>query len=70
MAEAGILAKKTKDKQNCERQKRLPQEIERLKKELNKRVAQGGNRLDNEETLKLSQRLDELLVEHLLEELG
>jgi len=70
MAGTGILTKEMKDKQNCEKQKRLPQEIERLKKELNKRIAQGGNGLSNEETMKLSQRLDELLVEHLLGELG
>jgi len=70
MAGTGILTKEMKDKQNCEKQKCLPQEIERLKKELNKRIAQGGNGLSNEETLKLSQRLDELLVEHLLGELG
>ncbi len=48
----------------------LPQEIERLKNELNKKVAQGNTRLNNKETLELSQKLDKLLVQHLQDELG
>ncbi|MDI9514437.1 MAG: aspartyl-phosphate phosphatase Spo0E family protein [Clostridiaceae bacterium] len=48
----------------------LPQEIEKLKVELNRKVAQGSKGLNNEETLELSQKLDELLVQHLQDELG
>jgi len=66
MAGTGLLTKEAGDKENCEKQERLPQEIERLKIELNKRIAREGSGLNNEETLKLSQKLDELLVEHLL----
>ncbi|NLC04216.1 MAG: diguanylate cyclase, partial [Tissierellia bacterium] len=60
--------KKTKEKQNSDKLKYLIQEIEKLRDELNKKVAQGGKGLNSEETLKLSQRLDELIVEHLLDE--
>jgi len=34
---------------------------------LNKKVVQGGKGLNNEEALKLSQRLDELIVKYLLD---
>ncbi|GFN35654.1 aspartyl-phosphate phosphatase Spo0E family protein [Tepidimicrobium xylanilyticum] len=47
--------------------KYLIQEIEKLRDELNKKVVQGGKGLNNEETLKLSQRLDELIVKYLLD---
>lgn len=60
--------KKSKDKQDSKKLKHLLQEIEKLRDELNKKVAQGGKGLNSEETLKLSQRLDELIVEHLLDE--
>ena len=60
--------KKSKEKQNSEKLKHLLQEIEKLRDELNKKVTQEGKGINNEETLKLSQRLDELIVKHLLDE--
>lgn len=58
--------KKTKEKQNSTKLKYLIQEIEKLRDELNKKVVQGGKGLNNEETLKLSQRLDELRADKIL----
>jgi len=60
--------KKSKDKQDSKKLKHLLQEIEKLRDELNKKVTQEGKGINNEETLKLSQRLDELIVKHLLDE--
>jgi len=61
-----------KNELDCQREhdSDLPQEIEKLKVELNRKVAQGSKGLNNEETLELSQKLDELLVQHLQDELG
>lgn len=61
-------AKKSKDKQDSKKLKHLLQEIEKLRDELNKKVTLEGKGINNEETLKLSQRLDELIVKHLLYE--
>ena len=60
--------KKSKEKQNSEKLKHLLLEIEKLRDELNKKVTLEGKGINNEETLKLSQRLDELIVKHLLDE--
>ncbi len=60
--------KKSKDKQDSKKLKHLLQEIEKLRDELNKKVTLDGKGINNEETLKLSQRLDELIVKHLLDE--
>ena len=60
--------KKSKEKQNSEKLKHLLREIEKLRDELNKKVTLEGKGINNEETLKLSQRLDELIVKHLLDE--
>lgn len=49
--------KKSKDKQDSKKLKHLLQEIEKLRDELNKKVTQEGKGINNEETLKLSQRL-------------
>lgn len=69
MAGEGRLEKDPKEKQRCKGLQHLPQEIEKLKTELNLKVTQNGEKLNNEETLELSQRLDELIVNHLLNEL-
>lgn len=45
------------------------QEIEGLRTELNLKAAQGDNEINSEETLKLSQRLDDLIVKHLMDEI-
>lgn len=60
--------KKSKERQNSEKLKYLLQEIEKLRDELNKKVTQEGKGINNEGALKLSQRLDELIVKHLLYE--
>ena len=60
--------KKSEEKQSSKELKHLLQEIEKLRDELNKKVTQGGKGINNEETLKLSQRLDELIVKYLLDE--
>jgi|GEM_PF-485522 len=70
MAGAGLLVKDPREKQSSEDLQYLPQEIEKLKTELNLKVTQNGEKLNNEETLELSQKLDELIVNHLLNELG
>lgn len=46
------------------------QEIEGLRTELNLKAAQGDNEINSEETLKLSRKLDDLIVKHLLDEIG
>ncbi len=60
--------KKSKEKQNSEKLKHLLREIEKLRDELNKKVTQEGKGINNEETLKLSQKLDELITRYLKDE--
>ena len=60
--------KKSKEKQNSEKLKHLLREIEKLRDELNKKVALEGKGINNEETLKLSQKLDELIIRYLIDE--
>ena len=60
--------KKTKEKQNSDKLKYLIQEIEKLRDELNKKVTLEGKGINNEETLKLSQKLDELITRYLIDE--
>ncbi|MBZ4664621.1 MAG: diguanylate cyclase [Caloramator sp.] len=48
--------------------KDLREEIEKIRNELNKRVIQEGKGINNEETLKLSQKLDELIAKYLKNE--
>ncbi|MDI3477829.1 MAG: hypothetical protein PWQ59_1354 [Thermoanaerobacterium sp.] len=60
--------KKSKDKQNSEKLKHLLREIEKLRDELNKKVTLEGKGINNEETLKLSQKLDELITRYLIDE--
>ncbi|WP_265443284.1 diguanylate cyclase [Acetivibrio straminisolvens] len=60
--------KKTKEKQNSDKLKHLLQEIEKLRDELNKKVTLEGKGINNEETLKLSQKLDELITRYLIDE--
>ena len=60
--------KKTKEKQNSEKLKHLLREIEKLRDELNKKVTLEGKGINNEETLKLSQKLDELITRYLIDE--
>jgi diguanylate cyclase len=60
--------KKSKEKQNSEKLKHLLREIEKLRDELNKKVTQEGKGINNEETLKLSQKLDELITRYLIDE--
>jgi len=48
--------------------KHLLQEIEKLRDELNKKVTLEGKGINNEETLKLSQKLDELITRYLIDE--
>lgn len=42
--------------------------MEKLRDELNKKVANGCKGINNEETLKLSQKLDELIIRYLIDE--
>lgn len=60
--------KKSKEKQNSEKLKHLLREIEKLRDELNKKVTLEGKGINNEETLKLSQKLDELITRYLIDE--
>ena len=60
--------KKSKEKQNSEKLKHLLREIEKLRDELNKKVILEGKGINNEETLKLSQKLDELIIRYLIDE--
>jgi diguanylate cyclase (GGDEF)-like protein len=60
--------KKSKEKQNSEKLKHLLREIEKLRDELNKKVTQHDKGINNEETLKLSQKLDELITRYLKDE--
>jgi len=60
--------KKSKEKQNCEKLKHLLLEIKKLRDELNKKVVLEGKGINNEETLKLSQKLDELIIRYLIDE--
>lgn len=60
--------KKSKEKQNSEKLKHLLREIEKLRNELNKKVTLEGKGINNEETLKLSQKLDELITRYLKDE--
>ena len=60
--------KKSKERQNSEKLKYLLQEIEKLRDELNKKVTQEGKGINNEEALKLSQKLDELITRYLIDE--
>ena len=60
--------KKSKEKQNSEKLKHLLREIEKLRDELNKKVVLEGKGINNEETLKLSQKLDELIIRYLIDE--
>ena len=60
--------KKSKDKQDSKKLKHLLQEIEKLRDELNKKVTLEGKGINNEETLKLSQKLDELIIRYLIDE--
>jgi len=45
----------------------LLQEIEDLRDELNKKVLQDTKRVNSIETLKLSQKLDELIAKYLMD---
>ncbi|MBU5437136.1 aspartyl-phosphate phosphatase Spo0E family protein [Tissierella sp. MSJ-40] len=45
--------------------KHLKREIEMLRSELNKEVIEGGKGISDVETIKLSQRLDELIARYL-----
>lgn len=45
--------------------KHLKREIEMLRSELNKEVVEGGKGISDAETIKLSQRLDELIARYL-----
>lgn len=58
---------KSKGIQNNEKLIRLLQEIERLRDELNKKVMCDSNRINSIETLKLSQKLDELINRYLMD---
>jgi len=60
--------KKSKEKQNSEKLKHLLREIEKLRDELNKKVTLEGKGINNEETLRLSQKLDELITRYLIDE--
>jgi len=60
--------KKSKEKQNSEKLKYLLKEIEKLRNELNIKVIQEGKGINNEETLKLSQKLDELITKYSKDE--
>jgi len=60
--------KKTKERHNSDKLKYLLMEMEKLRDELNKKVANGCKGINNEETLKLSQKLDELITRYLKEE--
>ena len=60
--------KKSKDKQDSEKLKHLLREIEKLRDELNKKVTLEGKGINNEETLRLSQKLDELITRYLIDE--
>jgi len=60
--------KKSKDKQDSEKLKHLLREIEKLRDELNKKVTLEGKGINNEEALKLSQRLDGLITRYLKDE--
>jgi len=60
--------KKSKEKQNSEKLKHLLREIEKLRDELNKKVTLEGKEINNEEALKLSQRLDGLIARYLKDE--
>ncbi|HZK26959.1 MAG TPA: aspartyl-phosphate phosphatase Spo0E family protein [Thermoclostridium sp.] len=56
--------KESKEKLGNHKLKYLPEEIKKLRDELNKKVAQEGIGVNNEEVLKLSKRLDELIVRY------
>ena len=60
--------KKSKDKQDSEKLKHLLREIEKLRDELNKKVTLEGKGINNEEALKLSQKLDGLITRYLKDE--
>lgn len=60
--------KKTKERHNSDKLKYLLMEMEKLRDELNKKVANGSKGINNEDTLKLSQRLDGLIARYLKDE--
>ena len=60
--------KKTKEKQNSDKLKHLLMEIEKLRDELNKKVSKESQGINNEETLKVSEKLDELIIRYLIDE--
>jgi diguanylate cyclase (GGDEF)-like protein len=60
--------KKTKERQNGEQLKYLLQEIEQLRNELYKEGTKVGEGANNEEVLKLSRKLDELITRYLMGE--
>lgn len=60
--------KKFKEEQSSKKLKDLLKEIERLRDELNQKVAQSDKEINNEEMLKLSQKLDELIIKGLKDE--
>ena len=57
--------KKSKEKSNNEKLNRLFREIEQLKSELNTKVIQDSGGINAEETLKISKKLDELIVKYI-----
>lgn len=60
--------KKFKEEQSSKKLKDLLKEIERLRDELNQKVAQSDKEINNKEMLKLSQKLDELIIKGLKDE--
>jgi len=60
--------KKTKERHNSDKLKYLLMEMEKLRDELNKKVANGSKGINNEDTLKVSEKLDELITKYLKEE--
>lgn len=60
--------KKSKERLGREKLRRLLGEIKNLRDELNVKAIQDGKGMDNEETLNLRQKLDEMIMRYLLDE--
>jgi hypothetical protein len=60
-------AEESKAIHNGKKLTHLLQEIEDLRDELNKKVLQDTKRVNSIETLKLSQKLDELIAKYLMD---
>jgi|GEM_PF-6998629 len=61
---------KPKERHTSKACNNLPGEIEKLRAELHERIIQKKERINSEEMLALSRKLDELIVKQILDEMG